>query len=61
MKYQVYRTLFGGLWRWRLRARNGKIIATSGEAYWRLGDCLDAIALVQESQDTPVSLPKTAS
>lgn len=35
-----------GEWRWRLKAANGKIIATSGEGYKHKGDCLHAIELV---------------
>lgn len=34
-------------WRWRLKARNGCIIADSSEAYTRRIDCLRAIATVR--------------
>ncbi|MCI1145929.1 DUF1508 domain-containing protein [Stenotrophomonas maltophilia] len=53
MKFEVYRE--GGLsllaqavgdWRWRLRADNGRIIATSGEGYQNKADCLHGIELV---------------
>jgi len=27
-------------WRWQLRARNGKIVADSGEGYKNLADCV---------------------
>ncbi|WP_224329015.1 MULTISPECIES: DUF1508 domain-containing protein [Stenotrophomonas] len=53
MKFEVFRE--GGLnllaqtsgdWRWRLRADNGRIIATSGEGYRNRDDCLHGIELV---------------
>lgn len=34
MKCEVYQDRRGG-WRWRLRARNGNIVADSGESYTR--------------------------
>lgn len=34
MKFQVYRDK-AGEWRWRLRAKNGRIVADSGEGYKR--------------------------
>ena len=37
-----------GEWRWRLRADNNEIIATSGEGYVRLNDCIHGIELVQD-------------
>ncbi|MBK8196969.1 MAG: DUF1508 domain-containing protein [Acidobacteria bacterium] len=40
-------------WRWRLRARNGKILA-SGEGYNREADCDRAIMLVKGSGGAPV-------
>jgi len=36
----------GGEWRWRLRAANGQIIATSGEGYTRKADVERAIDTV---------------
>lgn len=41
------RTLRGLRWRWRLKARNGKVIATSGEDYFNVQDAEDGIALVK--------------
>ena len=38
----------GGEFRWRLRADNGKIIATSGEGYKNHGDCAHGIELVRQ-------------
>jgi uncharacterized protein len=31
-----------GQWRWRLQARNGRVIADSGEGYTRKRDCQKA-------------------
>lgn len=44
MKFEVYRGL--NQWRWRLRARNGKIVATSGESYKRRADALKGVRAV---------------
>lgn len=38
MRVQVYRDRKGD-WRWRVFARNGRIVAVSGEGYKRLGPC----------------------
>ena len=44
-----------GEWRWRLRASNHVIIATSGEGYINYSDCMRGIELVQlTTLDTPV-------
>jgi uncharacterized protein len=53
MIYSYYRDA-SGHWRWRLLARNNHIIATSGEGYWNLSDCLAAIELVKGAIDAPV-------
>lgn len=37
-------------WNWRLKARNGEIIA-SGESYVNLSDCRHAVTLVRSSAD----------
>lgn len=42
--FKPYRAKDG--WRWRLVARNGRIIADSGEAYTRKRDALRAIDTV---------------
>lgn len=46
MTFQLFKTR-RGQWRWRLRARNGKLVACSGEAYRRRADCMAAIDLVR--------------
>ena len=57
MKFKVYRTK-NKQWRWRLVARNGKIVANAGESYKRVADCMDALALVVgTSHRTPIFLP----
>ena len=40
-KFETYRDR-SGLHRWRLKARNGRIVAESGEGYRRRIDCLRA-------------------
>lgn len=42
--FVVYRAKDG--WRWRLKARNGRIVAESGEAYTRKRGALDGIMIV---------------
>lgn len=37
LEFYRSRTATGTEWRWRLVTRNGRIIATSGEGYERLG------------------------
>lgn len=41
-------------YRWRLKASNGQIIATSGEGYKRKADCLHGIDLVKQSSSARV-------
>ena len=40
MKFHIYKAKDG--WRWRLRARNGRIVADSGQAYSTPTACLNA-------------------
>ena len=59
MRFEIYRARMGLLtrtqWRWRLRAGNGRIVATSGESYNNRADMLRAIALIQaEAPQAPV-------
>lgn len=51
MRYEIYRTLalFGGRWRWRLIASNGRKIAVSGEGYHNREDMFEALDLVRGS------------
>ncbi|MFC2075562.1 YegP family protein [candidate division KSB1 bacterium] len=44
-RFEVFRDKKGE-YRWRLRARNGRIVADSGEGYKRKSDCLHGIRLV---------------
>jgi uncharacterized protein YegP (UPF0339 family) len=46
--FQVYKDV-KGQWRWRLQARNHKIIGDSSEGYVTRQSCLDGIALVKGS------------
>jgi uncharacterized protein YegP (UPF0339 family) len=44
-----------GHYRWRLQAKNGKVIADSGEGYVRKAACLRGIELVADlSFDAPI-------
>ena len=45
MKFQVYPDK-RGLWRWRLVARNKKIVADSGEGYARKANAIRALQRV---------------
>jgi uncharacterized protein YegP (UPF0339 family) len=51
MRFEAYRGRQGLLlrnqWRWRLRAKNGRIAATAGEGYNNRADCLNAIDLIR--------------
>ncbi len=40
---QVYQDTAGG-WRWRIRAENGRIVATSGEGYSSHAKAVDSLA-----------------
>jgi uncharacterized protein YegP (UPF0339 family) len=54
MKFVIYKDS-AGLFRWRLVAPNGKIIADSAESYWNKSDCHAGIALVKSTNVmTPV-------
>lgn len=45
MNFEIYRDKKGE-WRWRLKARNGRCIADSGEGYKRRGDAIKMIRKV---------------
>ena len=47
-KFEVYKDR-GGEFRWRLRATNTQILATSGDAYKAKRDCLHAIESVKRA------------
>lgn len=57
-KYEMYKDK-KGQWRWRLRAANEKIIATSGEGYTSKQNCLKGIAAVKRNARVPI-VTKTA-
>jgi uncharacterized protein len=42
------------MWRWRLKAANGRTIADSGEGYYNKQDCLNGIKLVKGSSSAPI-------
>jgi uncharacterized protein YegP (UPF0339 family) len=41
-------------WRWRVVARNGRIIAQSSEGYERVGKCRNSVKLTVEAGTTAV-------
>lgn len=47
LTFQVYKDE-GGAFRWRLRAANGQVIATSGQGYKAKADCLHGIELIRK-------------
>jgi uncharacterized protein YegP (UPF0339 family) len=51
--YTVYRDK-SGYWRWRYKARNGKIISDSGEGYVNKSDCQAGINIMKGSTNDPV-------
>jgi uncharacterized protein YegP (UPF0339 family) len=52
--FEVYQDKAGG-YRWRLRAQNSNVLATSGEGYKQKQSCLDAIESVKKAAaDAPV-------
>ena len=53
MRFELYRDAKGE-WRWRLRARNGEIVAESGEGYVRREDCEHGIGLVRQSAEASI-------
>lgn len=53
MEYEIYQDA-QKMWRWTLKATNGRKIADSGEGYHNQQDCRDAIALVQGSGSAPI-------
>ena len=62
MKFHIYQDKRGE-WRWRLKARNGRIVADSGEGYVRKGGALRAAETVQEwirhsGKATPIVVEK---
>ena len=68
-KFEVYADK-AGEYRWRLKADNGRQIASSGEGYQEKRDCLKGIAslqknapdarIVEEGDKFPLTAPKPA-
>ena len=51
LRFEIYLDNRGG-YRWRLKAANGRIVATSGEGYKTKASCRDAIDLVMRGAAT---------
>jgi len=54
--FHVYKDTRGE-WRWRLTARNGRIVADSGEGYRNRGNALRAIAATRAIAAKAIVLP----
>ncbi len=59
LKFELYRGRRGlqlrAQWRWRLKAKNGRIIAHSGEGYANRADAMNAINLIRNNAaDAPI-------
>lgn len=46
MYFEIFQSYHNNQWRWRLRAANNKIIATSGESYINRADAMHSIGLL---------------
>lgn len=57
MHFELYRDADGD-WRWRLKAGNGRVVASSGEGYQKKFDALAGIDLVRSVSNagTPVEV-----
>lgn len=47
LQFEVYKDKRAGTW-WRLKAANGRVIATSGEGYKAKADCLQGIKRIRD-------------
>jgi uncharacterized protein len=54
MHFEIFRD-GSGQWRWRLRTRNGNVIADSAESYVHRSDCEHGIALVKQSAEAEIT------
>ncbi len=46
MKFITYQDK-AGKWRWRLKARNGRVVADSGQGYSTKGNAKQAVSMLQ--------------
>ena len=56
MKIEIYEDK-AGEYRWRLKARNGRIIAIPGEGYTRKRDCYRAVCVLFPAIRESLSIP----
>ena len=47
MRFEIYKDR-AGEYRWRLRARNGELMAVSEEGFTRKSSCLNSVRRIQE-------------
>lgn len=53
-KFEMFQSKNTGQWRWRLRAGNSRIIASSGESFNNKADCLTSIEAVRRHATSPI-------
>ena len=53
LRFEIYEDQDGEC-RWRLKSRNGDIVATPGEGYVRKYGCRHGIDVVRRSEDAPI-------
>lgn len=49
-RYEIYQDV-AKEWRWRFKAKNGRIVADSAEGYKNRDDCYHAIDLIRQCVD----------
>jgi uncharacterized protein YegP (UPF0339 family) len=54
MRFELYREAKGD-WRWRLRTRNGDVVADSAAGYRNREDCERGIAIVKACSLSPIA------
>jgi len=53
LKFELYREPNGD-WRWRLKSRNGNVIADSAEGYRQKSAALNGVSLVRGAYAAPI-------
>lgn len=48
MRFEIYLSTKDSQYRWHLKAKNGRLIADSGEGYTRMHDCQRAVQRVRD-------------
>ena len=56
MKFEIFKDDVGE-WRWRLVARNGRIVADSGEGYKNKADCVAEMGKIRTAMRGEMEIP----